>query len=311
MGSVVFIHGLANKPRPEIVLEQWTTALAGARKDGLDLAKLGVTYRMVYWADVLYKAPEPDTSEGEDVQAAGEDERDLGESPEWEADLTDDERKFVEGLRGKLQLSVEEVHLRAIGEEAATGERAFLLPKPLERKLMARLLKDAYLYLYGKTYEPRPGERFDVKAEIRKRFVTAVDAAAKDGGPVVVVSHSMGTMIAYDCLRHVPEAANVAGLITLGSPLGLSEVQDGWGKSWEKRIAFPKDKVPERAWHNFYDRLDIVCALDPKLANDYKREGESVIGDARVRNVGSWRHYIREYLSRDAVRAALTKLLAL
>lgn len=64
-------------------------------------------------------------------------------------------------------------------------------------------------------------------------------------------------------------------------------------------------------WHNFYDRLDIVCAADPKLANNYRMSGAKVINDVRIRNVRVWRHGIREYLARDQVRDALRSLLGI
>jgi pimeloyl-ACP methyl ester carboxylesterase len=185
----------------------------------------------------------------------------------------------------------------------------FPLPKPLERLLMERLVRDAHHYLYAKTFEPRPGERFDVQRELRTRFVDALRRGAARPGPLVVVSHSMGTIIAYDCLRRVDDTPKVDGLITLGSPLGLSEVQDGWGKEWSSRNGFPVERVPRAGWFNFYDRLDVVCAADPELGNDYRLEGDTVVNDVRVRNSGSWRHYIREYLARDQVRDALRGML--
>lgn len=56
MPHVTFIHGIMNKPPADQLLQIWLRSLAG--NDGLDLDGEGVTYSMVYWADVLYEKPE-------------------------------------------------------------------------------------------------------------------------------------------------------------------------------------------------------------------------------------------------------------
>jgi len=53
---VTFNHGILNKPPEDQLLQIWLRSLAG--DDGLDLDGEGVTYSMVYWADVLYEKPE-------------------------------------------------------------------------------------------------------------------------------------------------------------------------------------------------------------------------------------------------------------
>lgn len=308
MGHVVFIHGLANKPKVETLTTQWLSALTRADRSGLDLERIPATSEMCYWADVLYAAPSRTSEDEEDDAAARGPDRDPGPSREWQAGLPAEQQRFVDGLRAKLEQSAAKVRADAAAA-AAAGDRFFPLPRPLERRIMERLLKDAHHYLYDGEFEPRAGERFKVKAELRRRFIDALKRGKEKPGPLIVVSHSMGTMIAYDCLRHVPETPPVDALITLGSPLGISEVQDGWGDTWKKKDAFPGERVPRDKWLNFSDRLDLVCAAAPKLASDYQLGGAEVVQDARVRNSGSWRHYIAEYLARDQIRDALKTLL--
>lgn len=66
MAHVTFIHGIANKPPPDELLRIWRRALADGG-DALPLGDLGVTSRMVYWADVLYAAPDADAAAHEGV----------------------------------------------------------------------------------------------------------------------------------------------------------------------------------------------------------------------------------------------------
>ena len=64
-------------------------------------------------------------------------------------------------------------------------------------------------------------------------------------------------------------------------------------------------------WVNVFDRLDPVCGFDPKLANDYRKAGKSVVEDIVVQNDGAWRHSITKYLRQPAVAGALRRMLQL
>ena len=119
-----------------------------------------------------------------------------------------------------------------------------------------------------------------IQQTIRRRFVDKL-GAAEITGPHVVVSHSMGTVIAYDCLKRVADCAGVDGLITLGSPLGIDEVQDKLQPGWTRDGGYPSERVARR-WVNLFDRLDPVCGFDPALGNDYCRSGACVVEDIAV-----------------------------
>src|SRR5581483_9631034 len=95
----------------------------------------------------------------------------------------------------------------------------------LRYRIMARFVRDAHHYFFNVDFAPRPGASFRVRDELRRRFMECLRSRQGDG-PLVVVSHSMGTVIAYDCLMHEPDCPPVDGLMTIGSPLGLDEVQD-------------------------------------------------------------------------------------
>jgi pimeloyl-ACP methyl ester carboxylesterase len=136
-----------------------------------------------------------------------------------------------------------------------------------------------------------------------------LEGAARPG-PHVVVSHSMGTVIAYDCLKRVPEAPAVDALLTIGSPLGLDEIQDKLAPEWTRDDGFPWEKVGG-AWVNVFDRLDPVAGFDPDLANDYRRRGNNVVEDVNEQNHGTWRHDISKYFGRPQLRAHLRRMLGL
>lgn len=80
-------------------------------------------------------------------------------------------------------------------------------------------------------------------------------------GPVIVVSHILGTVIACDVLRGQALTNREVPLpATMGSSLGYTEIQD----QVRKPLQVP---APVRRWTNVADPLDIV-ALDTMLNND-------------------------------------------
>ena len=309
MPHVTFIHGIANKPPLDQLTDLWCRSLADA--DGLDLGADGVTCSMVYWADVLYPSPleqagaESATNEAAlEATATAPVGLDTGK-------MSASERAWTVGLATKLDvaLGVEEA-VTVPGSAVHESLERVPLPWPVKRQLMKRLLRDVHHYLFNVEYSPRPGASYRVQDEIRQRTLRALKDGAARPGPHIVVSHSMGTVIAYDCLKRVAGAPVVDGLMTIGSPLGLDEIQDKLQPEWTKDDGFPAERV-RGPWINVYDMLDPVAAFDPRLANDYRRGKESVVDDVNEQNSGTWRHDISKYLVGSQLRTKLRTLLGL
>ena len=311
MAHITFVHGIANKP-PEADLHRVCRDALGDGDDPLPLGDLGVTSSCVYWADVLYSDPDTDLAayEGvlenspEAVDGAGDVAMPVGATPE--------ERAFLSGLRSKLT-TLDEVEIASGREPPPAAAQAALervpLPWFVKQPFLAAFLRDVHHYLFDTEHSPRPGTTFRVQQEIRRRFVAKLADAAVTR-PHVIVSHSMGTVIAYDCLKRVTDCAPVDGLMTLGSPLGLDEVQDQLQPGWSRENGFPEGRLGG-GWINVFDRLDPVCGFDPALANDYRRAGALEVDDRVVTNPGVWRHSSGKYLRQPTVRAGLRKLLQL
>ncbi|MBL8849613.1 MAG: alpha/beta fold hydrolase [Planctomycetaceae bacterium] len=161
------------------------------------------------------------------------------------------------------------------------------------RMIVRRLLPDIAAYFFD------PG----VRDAIQSRLLTALLAHS---GPLIVVAHSMGTMIAYDVLHALGDAVDVRLWVTLGSPLGIAAVQDHLARP----LAVPGGV---RAWRNFADRLDPV-ALDRTLSSEFAPAG--FIRDAWIVNPsgldpeGFNPHSGTGYLSHPAVRSAVRAAIA-
>lgn len=311
MPHVTFIHGMANKPPADDLLRLWRNALADAATP-LPLGDMGVSSSMIYWADLLYEKPDDDLSAYEGVRENSAEAVDGGGSAPPPQPRNAAEAAFVAGLRAKLT-SLSDAELDAATQPAVPAQpqgalERVPLPWFIKKRVLNAYLRDVHHYLFNVTFAPQGRTPVPIQDVIRERFVAAL--ATPVTRPHIVISHSMGTLIAYDCLKRVADCAVVDGLITIGSPLGLDEIQDKLQPEWTRAEGFPRAKVTGD-WLNFFDRLDPVCGFDPQLANDYREGGAEAVKDIVVQNDGAWRHSISKYLRQGALSGALRKLLGL
>lgn len=309
MAHVTFIHGIANKPPMADLLRLWREALANAA-DPLPLGDLGVTSSLVYWADLFYEKPDENLSAHEGVLENSAEAVDGGGGAEPPIPRTSAEAAFLDALR-KHMTALSDAEIAAGPPAVPASPQGALervpLPWFLKKPIMNALLRDVHHYLFDVEFAPPGRSPVHIQQAIRRRFVDALNAPGITG-PHIVVSHSMGTVIAYDCLKRVADCPGVDGLITLGSPLGLDEVQDQLQPGWSRADGFPHERVAGR-WVNIFDRLDPVCGFDPKFSNDYRKGDAAVVEDIAAQNEGAWRHSISKYLRQPAVCGALKSML--
>jgi surfactin synthase thioesterase subunit len=104
----------------------------------------------------------------------------------------------------------------------------------------------------------------------REMLKLPLRAAWASDRPVLLVGHSMGSVIAFDSLWQMTHEHHddfvLDTLITMGSPLGQAYVQQRiLGRDREGRDRFPHNL---RRWINIAAMGDLT-AIDPTLANDY------------------------------------------
>ena len=168
------------------------------------------------------------------------------------------------------------------------------LPWVVKKQVIKHFLKEAHDYLFNAR---------GIRDTIRGRVMDALHAVGADA-PVVLVGHSQGSFIAYDVLTGVADCPPVDGLLTLGSPLGIDEVQDKL--LWTRNDGFPKKVRGD--WVNVYDPFDVVARLDPVLANDFRKGGEQAVIDVKEESWGTWRHSATKYLKGPRLRGHLRRL---
>ncbi len=311
MPHITFIHGIGNKLTPDKLLREWKIALSD--NDGVNLDALGVTSSMVYWADMLYANPvaEETAQEASPLEVAGmvdAEDADLS----WLADVPEDERMFVESVGRQVGLA----DVAATTDEqapdpivAGTPLEAVPLPPWLKKRLMRVFLRDVHHFIYDTATSPRPGESYRIRTDVRARVRQALDEAHAQPGPHLLVGHSLGTVIAYDALTGIDDAPPVDALLTIGSPLGMSEIRDGLTPPWTAADGWPSQRLGDGAWTNVFDELDPVCGFrDRKIATHYRRSDQTRVADVAVSNDGYWRHSIGKYLGQVPLRSVISDI---
>ena len=84
---------------------------------------------------------------------------------------------------------------------------------------------------------------------------------------IMLLTHSMGSIVAFDLLNKTNNSFNVHTLITMGSPLGQPTILS---KMVDDNPIINHPKVPDniKRWVNFADLKDFV-AFDPTLNDDF------------------------------------------
>ena len=132
--------------------------------------------------------------------------------------------------------------------------------------------------------------------QIRAQVLNRILSRLPESGRLVIVGHSLGSVIAADLLRRLPVGLEVAGLITVGSPLANG------GFDVDKLREDLKEPPTNLAWWvNFWNAPDPVAA---------HRGVSSVFPwmiDFRIdtKAVGIQAHIAAAYLSNEAVAAAI------
>jgi hypothetical protein len=275
--TIVYIHGLGNKPPADVLKCMWDRALFGY--------DLGERSRMAYWVNrERYPVAEPgdcqqpDYSDGssEVASSAGYGLQSFGPMAE-ETNLTPKQKTILAGIEKAMRGSGD-------AREAGTVAPAFLpLPKGAREWVVRRISKKSLPDLYDLFFVAERREL--MRKSLEERLTSG-------GGPFVIIAHSQGSIIAYDVLARLSKTdspPDVRLLVTIGSPLGIKEVQDQLKEmTGQKKLHVPPCVA---RWVNVSDPLDPV-AIDHYLKGDYSQSKPSSVKveDDVVFNADSPKH---------------------
>ena len=257
--TVIYVHGIGNKPTSEVLRCQWDKALFGRG--------MGERTRLAYWVNRdRHPTPEAGTCGDRDQgptinQAEQRILSALGIAPSLrDLDELADALASTPAESEMLHSMLDEMGSTGTPQRGP-GKRGLLdkVNEILLKMISAALLQDVHDFFFDKK-----------RREAMERSL--LDRMESGGGPFVVVAHSLGSVIAYEVLRKLdPAKYDVALFVTIGSPLGLPSIRSMFKQSiGKKKLPFP---TCVRHWYNAADRQDPVT-LDGNLTDDIENPGQ-------------------------------------
>lgn len=228
---IIGIHGLSNKPAEAKVERDWKRAILEGLNKNTALDVQSINFTSVYWADVMYSEPKPKS----DYKVANQ-----GALKRYKDGWLDIVRAKAQEIGGNVLDEVKE--LFGIDEVAD--------------KFLKKKFQDLYTYYHNA----------DKRAELRSRLIETV--MKNRDNRIMLVAHSMGSIIAYDVLRLIGKqepSVKIDHFVTIGSPLGIPHVR------YKITEESPLVRTPSivSKWSNLADRRDPV-AIDTHLYDDYE-----------------------------------------
>jgi hypothetical protein len=253
---IVGIHGLANKPEESVLKQWWEASIREGLKKNEHIDSADFQFYMVHWAGLLYKHP-------------------LHDETNFSFDKLYNDEPYVEASAGALQKYNDSFlnKVRAgvfdlIGDAAdALKEHAGM--DAFADFLIGRLLKDLDFYYDNRDIQDRSGRLGATKKVLRQELLDCLMPLKSES--IMLIAHSMGSIIAYDTLRDIGRSDpgfELSHFVTIGSPLGLPHVKAKIIKerNYDERVRTPS--VVKKSWMNFADKKDPVAA-DVFLKGDY------------------------------------------
>ncbi len=262
---IIGIHGLANKPKREKLKSGWLKAI----KEGLDLNcnyREDFEFESVYWADLMYDKP---IAEGANKEPY------IRSNP---GALKEGNARAITKIRHRLL---------EFGGRGLDKLNRHLNSHKIRNTLLKSKLKDLGQY-YDTNHKrlSRSGTLQPVRRILRDELIGVLNNHKRK--QILLIAHSMGSIVAYDVLRELGpkldaggqatvsgESLKIPHFVTIGSPLGLPHVVD------RIRREHPHHPIPRtpslvtRSWTNHADRKDIV-AMDLHLRDDYRANARGV-----------------------------------
>ena len=254
---IIGVHGLATKPPAKLLAYQWSRCLwenlrhfAPGALDGIDEAAFRQEiFRMVYWANEI-----PDHLEDDE---------------DWCFLVEQNLEAYLATWRDGP------VHV-AKGGLAKLGKK--LLMGTVDMLARAITIKDRVVESRFDEIKLYRQDQF-IAQNVRRLLEAELRAAWAAGKQVILLTHSMGSFVAYDVLwelshrtpKQSPPPGRVALFVTMGSPLADSTIRDTLlGNRYQRESARHYPTLID-AWHNYSAAGDVVCH-DSTLGDDFHAE---------------------------------------
>jgi hypothetical protein len=278
---IVFIHGMKNeKQDPAALRARWLQALKDGWRNAGVAEPAGYEVDLPYYGDRLHELTDG---------APGAPTRNRGPG-DIDPHVSAFEDEYLKLLKERLGIGDDEVEAELPQDVRERGPENWEWVQAIARALEKRSprLAEKVLGLIPQVegYLNRPAVA---------EAVNAIVEPSLKKGRMIVVSHSLGTVVAYMLLKKLSGTLDMPLFATIGSPLGINAV-------WRRARPVSNPRVMEQ-WVNACDERDPVALVSKLLPPNYPGPLTNMND---IHNAGDDPHAITEYLK----HAALAKLIA-
>ena len=251
---IIGIHGLGNKP-PKAMLEAWWLQSICEGLININRFQFEPKFEMVNWADILNDKPLNDLiTDPENPYYIDEPYRPGTNLVELKQNTK--RKKFL----GFLEDQMDKIFLN----EDLSSNFNFV-----SEMVFKKYFKELDIY-YSEQPEVNDSSYKSVKDIIRNRLAETL--RRHKGKEIFLISHSMGSIIAYDVCNFLVPNIKIETLVTMGSPLGfpviVSKIAEELKVSHPKIVKLQTPPNIQKNWVNYTDLEDNV-ALNYNLSDDY------------------------------------------
>ena len=285
---IIGIHGLGNKPSASTLEKWWLKAIKEGLSKNIGSNTPTPLFKMVYWADILHEKPlDESITDIEDPSYLKE------PYLPGSKNIVREKHTIRKKILDLLNLELNKVFLN----EDLSINYTFITDTIIE-KYFTDL--DAY---YNGDCSDKNDIKCTAKEKIRARLRDVLLGHKND--EILLIAHSMGTIIAYDVLSFIPSNIKINTFITIGSPLGLPIIISKIASELKlNHLEVKKLEVPLaiEQWYNFSDIEDKI-AINYKLADDFypNKKGVQII-DQEILNDYKINHHRNPHKSYGYLR---------
>jgi len=251
---IIGIHGLGNKPPRTILQRYWKRALCeGMKRRGHPV--LPFRFRIVYWADLFHHAPLDPAVTATD-------------SPLY------DEEPYVPSVTAGV-LKPSRLREKIISFVNSQLNSLFLNDdmtinfRDITDTVIHRYFRDLEMYYCSSCLSTKARGKL-LRDALRETVRRLLDRYR--GEEIMLIAHSMGSIIAYDVMTQGTSTVDIDTFVTIGSPLGIPVVMSKIATEQAQRLMKGvKPVVPEavrRTWFNLADLEDNIT-INYELRDDF------------------------------------------
>lgn len=258
---IIGIHGLGNKPSKQTLEEWWIKSM----QEGLIANNFKTTlpkFELVYWADIMYDLPLDETII--DVEHPLHIDEKYQPAPKYfMAEDHSMRKKIVDFLNRQLN--------RIFLNDDFSLNYSYITDI-----IVNKYFRDLEIY-YTENCSDLSDKSCKAKDLIKGRLLAILEKYKNDN--IMLVSHSMGSIIAFDVLSFDAPHIPVRTFVTMGSPLGLPIVISKIAAEEKRRLNDYNHMVTPpsvtKNWYNFADITDKI-AFNYKLAESFSQNEQNV-----------------------------------